>query len=186
MLSEGHRNTPWKVWQAYPSLSDHQEIDALKIVSSLGWGFRWRKSNRIHTKDFVLVPSLSKYKVVSNKQPCQHSKDYDLLRQARAAEKEVHFLKLEFTCKLDHLAESRSGEEFMAWCWGYSVHKIERLLTHVKEGKYYLEDPTGTVELDLSNCIFHILQIVSGGKHNLLVPTCLPADMKICSTSQRY
>ena len=52
----------------------------------------------------------------------------------------------------------------------------------MKEGKYYLEDPTGTVELDLSNCVFHILQIVSGGKHNLLVPTCLPADMKICST----
>ena len=29
------------------------------------------------------------------------------------------------------------------------------MLTQVKEGKYHLEDPTGTVELDLSNCVFH-------------------------------
>ena len=29
------------------------------------------------------------------------------------------------------------------------------MLTQVKEGKHHLEDPTGTVELDLSNCVFH-------------------------------
>ena len=29
------------------------------------------------------------------------------------------------------------------------------MLTQLKEGKFHLEDPTGTVELDLSQCVFH-------------------------------
>lgn len=30
------------------------------------------------------------------------------------------------------------------------------MLAQIKEGKYYLEDPTGYVELDISNCIYHV------------------------------
>ncbi len=29
------------------------------------------------------------------------------------------------------------------------------MLTQLKEGKFHLEDPTGTVELDISDCVFH-------------------------------
>jgi len=53
----------------------------------------------------------------------------------------------------------------------YSLQKIEYLLSssglpnkiiilgmlsQIKEGKYHLEDPTGTVELDMSECEFHV------------------------------
>lgn len=30
------------------------------------------------------------------------------------------------------------------------------MLTQLKEGRFYLEDPTGCVELDLSNCVYHM------------------------------
>ena len=30
------------------------------------------------------------------------------------------------------------------------------MLAQIKEGKYYLEDPTGYVELDISNCVYHV------------------------------
>lgn len=30
------------------------------------------------------------------------------------------------------------------------------MLTQLKEGKYHLEDPTGCIELDISNCVFHM------------------------------